>query len=775
MKRLQAVIMILVLLCISSACGNEKEKSEDSLIEIIDYEAEYQAEEINDVINEAWNKTEEEKTDSAMLLSEYIANVFTRDFDAETFNLGYCSDSQNIYLLRQYYFANEAKAIHCLYSFNGNSKVTSMVQYDLDEQGLPGMLYEPYAVDGRVFSSFIAGDESTYDLSSYRCVELLEDGSVTPYADVIEILKDNDWMPKPQYIPEVSLRYEPITGHTYILSPEKDRLIIADESGKVINEFRGFNENGRCQISFYTLALDGYIILLCEENGNETFFTFDNNSISIMYEGKRGPEADGVYQIVDGHGRILYLKNYHTVTSWDTKTGVQETLYKSGGDYAYGSGGDAFTRNDNGELIILVNNNVRVISYEGKVNPVEITLKPLGLISNTIRQCIKRYEETHPGVKITILFDTKWDSRDSELNIVYAEISNGEGPDMMQVLDDQLVHLIKSNCLYDLSDILKPEIKEALIPAVVKEEQIDGKKYRFGMNPEIRTFVVNKKYCPNGSLSIGEILDIIEAREREGNPFEYIVVGDYSHDLFEALVSTICDSEFIDMDNYECHFDSEDFIHLLKVCKEYREKEKTLQYSKNDSSKLMKEDKALLYFESNMDIYNFSSIWASLGDDYTNIGFPVGNNQNKNILCFPIGGIVVNSASMQDEDKRKIIEDLLNCMYTPEYLVDTIASTVPTRLDAFEGRIVDDYPTGSSIKIDGRTTMPIAGKADGSSYVSEYLELLNSCDSLFSKDAGALKRIVVEEAEYYFDGPKSAEEVAKIIQGRVELYLMELQ
>lgn len=778
-KRLLLVSMLLSVVCMLCACnGNKNRENADNVTESIDYEALYRAEEINDIINDSWSKSESGKNDSAMLMSEYIANVFIDDFNCKSFDLGYCSDSRCIYALKQYATADES--FYRLYSLDGNSKKVTYVRYDAETIG--GFIYEPYAVDGRVFAQYIYNDNSSSgELIKYSCIELLKDGTIKAYDDVMDVLRDNDWIPEPHYVPEATLRYETATGHTYVLSPTKDRLIVSDKAGKTIDEIKGTADGGRCQIAFYAMTPDGHIIFLRKENGKETFFTYNENSTDIVYEGESGPEAEGTYQIVDGHGRILFLKNYNTVTCWDTKAGTQEMLYKSSTGAMYYSEIDAFTRNDKGEILILSDNNVRVISYEGSINPVEITIKSLGITGNTIKQCIRRYEETHPGVKITILPDTEWNSRDSELNKVYAEITNGEGPDMLQVWDDQLVHLIKSNCLYDLSNIIKPEVEKALVPAILGEGVIDGKKYRLGMSPEIRTLVINKKYSKEGSLTVKDILDIIEERKNAGNPFERVVAGTYSDNLLDVLLSSISESEFIDMEKSECYFDSESFIRLLKVCKEYIEKNKAEggYYSGRESIKFLKEDKALLYFEGNMSLCNYSDIFASLGEDYITIGFPVGNNMNKNILSFATGGIVVNSASMQDGDKKRIIEDLLNCMYTPDYIIDTVGYDVPVRIDAFEGRIMDasEYclPNSPSIKLDRRSYMPIAGKKDGSSFVNEYLELLKSCDNVFSKDAGALKTIVMEETADYFGGSKTAEEVAKIIQGRTELYLMERQ
>ena len=56
--------------------------------------------------------------------------------------------------------------------------------------------------------------------------------------------------------------------------------------------------------------------------------------------------------------------------------------------------------------------------------------------------------------------------------------------------------------------------------------------------------------------------------------------------------------------------------------------------------------------------------------------------------------------------------------------------------------------------------------------MAEYREFLEDARPLPIRTAPLLD-IIVEEAEYYFDGTKSIEEVSAIIQNRVQLYMDE--
>ena len=66
----------------------------------------------------------------------------------------------------------------------------------------------------------------------------------------------------------------------------------------------------------------------------------------------------------------------------------------------------------------------------------------------------------------------------------------------------------------------------------------------------------------------------------------------------------------------------------------------------------------------------------------------------------------------------------------------------------------------------------LAVKPDGTTYQEEYLDFVESCEPVpyFPQ---LIREIVKEEVASFFAGHKEAEEVADIIQRRVQLYLDE--
>ncbi|MDY6104668.1 MAG: hypothetical protein SPI28_09090 [Acetatifactor sp.] len=71
-----------------------------------------------------------------------------------------------------------------------------------------------------------------------------------------------------------------------------------------------------------------------------------------------------------------------------------------------------------------------------------------------------------------------------------------------------------------------------------------------------------------------------------------------------------------------------------------------------------------------------------------------------------------------------------------------------------------------------RAWIKLAGKPDGTTYLQEYLELMDSCVAR-PDIVEEISAIAKEEAMGYFYGSKSPEAVADIIQSRVSLLLQE--
>lgn len=165
----------------------------------------------------------------------------------------------------------------------------------------------------------------------------------------------------------------------------------------------------------------------------------------------------------------------------------------------------------------------------------------------------------------------------------------------------------------------------------------------------------------------------------------------------------------------------------------------------------------------------FSEDMADLGEDYHLVGYPTEEDSGSFWNCYE--GIAANAATEHPELVKEFLEYILSrsCQEKTDY---------PVRRDVYADRISEriDYqnPQGRNVVFlrtaDG--SLEIEAKPDGTSYLPEYLEFMDSCRN----DSGRtepIEEIISEEVDAFFNGDKDARTVANIIQSRVQTYLNE--
>ena len=146
------------------------------------------------------------------------------------------------------------------------------------------------------------------------------------------------------------------------------------------------------------------------------------------------------------------------------------------------------------------------------------------------------------------------------------------------------------------------------------------------------TFIINKKYSSKASWTITDVLNIVEEREKEGNPFERLIVGPaYEGNPLWLLLYNVCESEFVDTDNHTCDFDSETFVKLLNLCK--KEADKNAK-GMGSSENLMKQDRALIYKDYLMSLLGYSEDFAKLGEEEFKVSYETKLFNESIILSF---------------------------------------------------------------------------------------------------------------------------------------------
>lgn len=179
-----------------------------------------------------------------------------------------------------------------------------------------------------------------------------------------------------------------------------------------------------------------------------------------------------------------------------------------------------------------------------------------------------------------------------------------------------------------------------------------------------------------------------------------------------------------------------------------------------DLSELVPEDIQEQLFPGVRELGTVDGVWVGLGCHP--VGFPSEKGSESYISSDNY--LVVNA----DTSNLEAVKDCIAYLYS--YDSQMQSSTV--RRDVANDQIVYDPILGQVVmKIKGSQMVPDESP-DGSSYKEEYLDFLESLEPK-PYCPQAIKDIVQEESSQFFDGDRSAQETAEVIQRRVQLYLDE--
>ena len=115
--------------------------------------------------------------------------------------------------------------------------------------------------------------------------------------------------------------------------------------------------------------------------------------------------------------------------------------------------------------------------------------------------------------------------------------------------------------------------------------------------------------------------------------------------------------------------------------------------------------------------------------------------------------------------------DFLLCLVNEENQVNYTTEWV--NRDVLREHVKDQSGNkeGPYFQINRYKYLPLDGRDDGTSYLDEYMQLMDQGEPLSVQYY--IRDMVMEEAMAYFAGEKTEKDVAKIIQNRVQNYLNE--
>ena len=107
-----------------------------------------------------------------------------------------------------------------------------------------------------------------------------------------------------------------------------------------------------------------------------------------------------------------------------------------------------------------------------------------------------------------------------------------------------------------------------------------GQEGRLTFLTRYSALIASKELCPAGTWTWEEAVDLLEKLEQEGRPVHAVTNGwggtsalSGSNLLCGFFLRDLEHCSLLDLENGKAYFDTEEFCHLLEICKRYSEKE----------------------------------------------------------------------------------------------------------------------------------------------------------------------------------------------------------
>ncbi len=391
---------------------------------------------------------------------------------------------------------------------------------------------------------------------------------------------------------------------------------------------------------------------------------------------------------------------------------------------------------------------------EPQEGPITLTYATFDL-DFEMAQWIERWNQSQSRYRVEILEYENSDTGRAQLN---NEIVSGKSPDLFDLAYLNVSSFVAKGLLEDLNPYLDSDrniSREDLLANVLQAYESGGGLY--GILPEFRLELLAGKKALTGDASDWTVDRLLSMAE-ELSPDEVLVEGLAPTGLLRAILAADM-GDFVNWEEGTCSFDGEKFKKLLTTAGSletvFLEDEELTEGLKNDKVRLCR-----IYITEPVEYVN--SIKRFGDGEISLLGFP-SETGGRAVLTprMPVG---ISKMCGHKDGAWEFVRSLLE----EEFQRTHVHFCLPVRLDILREElqaVMTENPYGD-------------GPGSESWEPAEQEEIDTLYDGLSQMKYSTIFdetvwNIVSEEAEPYFEGEKSVEDVMNIIQRRVSLYVSE--
>ena len=386
--------------------------------------------------------------------------------------------------------------------------------------------------------------------------------------------------------------------------------------------------------------------------------------------------------------------------------------------------------------------------------PIILTYGTLNL-DIEIEQWIAEWNQSQKHYRIEIKEYEDSDIGRTQLN---NEIVSGHAPDILDLSDINVANYISKGILTDLYPFLDAEgevWRDDLIPGILETYTQNNKLYGIPLGYRLETLLGKTELVGEaGDWTTDKMIQMTQALAAD----KYLLDGLAPLGLLRAVLATDMGS-YVDWEKGECSFDGEKFRSLLELAASINLTflpQEELDEKLADGSVLLNR----VYISSVSDYQ--SSIDQFAGAAVSLVGFP-SEDGGKAVLYdrMPIG---ITESCRNKEGAWQFVSSLLG----EEFQRYHIKFVFPIRLSILQENFQDAMKEkDAEMFLGGEPPRPATREE-----IDVLFEGICSAKSNRIFDSN-IWNIIAEDAEPYFEGSKTIEEVMGLIQGRVSIYVSE--
>ena len=373
----------------------------------------------------------------------------------------------------------------------------------------------------------------------------------------------------------------------------------------------------------------------------------------------------------------------------------------------------------------------------------------------------------------------------SPANQLKMDIVAGKEPDMIYCSDYSLINSLAPKGtftdLYPLIDNDSSLSREDIMPNILKVCEMDGKLVSISNSFNISSWAVKKKFVDKDSWTLDEMIKTYDALSSKMD-----FTTNSSKETVFYMLSSNADS-FVDYKNGTCSFDSPEFIKMLEFCDQFPKQDDLINWDTATDDELqeywsqlenaVRDDKCLISEIYLNDLRSYARIkQADFGEDMSLVGAPSSNGSGSSI------NLNANFAILESSPSKEACWQLISGFFSEDYYSKNNWN-LPARVSAFE-KMADEamsrpyWIDENGKKTEYDDTYYVGDKEyvikpltqEERDYIVDFIKNTTAIRSYYSLD---IDNIIQEESKAFFNGEKTAEETAKMIQNRASILVSE--